>query len=54
MRLGLDLVILLLRDDAYGFIRWKQQAMDFPDFGMDFGNPDFVKYVWPSKCTQLN
>ncbi len=45
VRLGLDLVILLLRDDAYGFIRWKQQGMDFPDFGMDFGNPDFVKYA---------
>lgn len=45
VRLGLDLVILLLRDDAYGFIRWKQQAMNFPDFAMDFGNPDFVQYA---------
>lgn len=45
VRLGLDLVILLLRDDAYGFIRWKQQAMNFPDFAMDFGNPDFVAYA---------
>jgi acetolactate synthase-1/2/3 large subunit len=45
VRLGLDMVILVLRDDAYGFIRWKQQGMNFPDFGMDFGNPDFVKYA---------
>ena len=45
VRLGMDLVILLLRDDAYGFIRWKQQAMKFPDFAMDFGNPDFVAYA---------
>lgn len=45
VRLELNLVILLLRDDGYGFIRWKQQHDDFPDFGMGFGNPDFVKYA---------
>ncbi len=45
VRLGLDLVILLIRDDGYGFIRWKQAGDDFPDFGMDFGNPDFVAYA---------
>jgi len=45
VRLGLDLVVLVLRDDAYGFIRWKQQGMGFSDYGMDFGNPDFVKYA---------
>ena len=45
VRLGLDLVVLLLRDDAYGFIRWKQTGMGFEDYGMEFGNPDFVKYA---------
>jgi acetolactate synthase-1/2/3 large subunit len=45
VRLGLDLVVLVLRDGAYGFIRWKQQDMDFADFAMDFGNPDFVRYA---------
>ena len=25
-------------------IRWKQEADGFPDFGMTFGNPDFVAY----------
>lgn len=45
VRLGMDLVILLLRDDGYGMIHWKQRAMGFPDFGLDFGNPDFVKYA---------
>lgn len=45
VRLGLDLVILLLRDDGYGFIRWKQSGMGFADFGMSFGNPDFVAYA---------
>jgi len=45
VRLGLDLVVLLIRDDAYGFIRWKQAGEGFDDFGMDFGNPDFVVYA---------
>lgn len=45
VRLGLDLVVLLLRDDAYGMIKWKQAHMDFPNFGMDMGNPDFIAYA---------
>lgn len=45
VRLKLDLVILLLRDDAYGMIRWKQAEMGYPDYGMVFGNPDFVKFA---------
>ncbi|GAA4323207.1 acetolactate synthase large subunit [Pigmentiphaga soli] len=45
VRLGLDLVVLLIEDGAYGMIRWKQSVEHFPDFGMTFGNPDFVKYA---------
>ncbi|TPL61398.1 acetolactate synthase large subunit [Mesorhizobium sp. B2-4-2] len=45
VRLKLNLVVLLLEDHAYGMIRWKQAVDDFPDFGMTFGNPDFVKYA---------
>jgi acetolactate synthase-1/2/3 large subunit len=45
VRLGLHLVILVLRDDAYGMIKWKQADMKFPDFGLDYGNPDFVRYA---------
>ncbi|MFC4526853.1 acetolactate synthase large subunit [Dyella halodurans] len=45
VRLKLDLVILLLRDDAYGMIRWKQAEMGFSDYGMVFGNPDFVAFA---------
>jgi acetolactate synthase-1/2/3 large subunit len=26
-------------------IRWKQAASNFPDFGLTFSNPDFVKYA---------
>ncbi len=45
VRLGLNLVVLILQDNAYGMIRWKQAADDFPDFGLTFGNPDFVRYA---------
>ena len=45
VRLGLSLVVLILDDGAYGMIRWKQAVDSFPDFGMTFGNPDFVKYA---------
>ena len=45
IRLSLNLTILLLNDNAYGFIKWKQQNMGFAEFGMELGNPDFVKYI---------
>jgi len=45
VRLKLNLVILILEDFAYGMIRWKQAVDGFPDFGLTFGNPDFVKYA---------
>ena len=45
VRLGIDLTVLVLRDDAYGMIKWKQEDEAYPNFGMDLGNPDFVKYA---------
>jgi acetolactate synthase-1/2/3 large subunit len=45
VRLKLNLVILVIEDNAYGMIRWKQAVDEFPDFGMTFGNPNFVKYA---------
>jgi acetolactate synthase-1/2/3 large subunit len=45
VRLKLNLVVLILEDSAYGMIRWKQAVDDFPDFGLTFDNPDFVKYA---------
>ena len=45
VRLGVDLTVLVLRDDAYGMIKWKQTGMGFDNFGLDYGNPDFVKYA---------
>jgi len=45
VRLKLNLVVLILEDSAYGMIRWKQAVDHFPDFGLTFGNPDFVRYA---------
>jgi acetolactate synthase-1/2/3 large subunit len=45
VRLKLDLVVLIIQDDAYGMIRWKQAVDNFADWGLAFGNPDFVKYA---------
>ncbi|MDO6692256.1 acetolactate synthase large subunit [Aliiglaciecola sp. 3_MG-2023] len=45
VRLDLHIVVIILRDDAYGMIKWKQAHMSFDNFGLDYGNPDFVKYA---------
>src|SRR5271166_2240559 len=45
VRLKLNLVVVVIEDGAYGMIRWKQAIDKFADFGMTFGNPDFVKYA---------
>jgi acetolactate synthase-1/2/3 large subunit len=44
-RLGLNLVVLILQDNAYGMIRWKQAVDGYADFGLTFNNPDFVAYA---------
>lgn len=45
VRLGLHIVVVILCDNAYGMIKWKQVNMGLKDFGLDYGNPDFVKYA---------
>jgi acetolactate synthase-1/2/3 large subunit len=45
VRIGLNLVVLVIRDNSYGMIRWKQYGMGLPDFGLEYGNPDFVMYA---------
>jgi acetolactate synthase-1/2/3 large subunit len=45
VRLKLNLVVVVLNDGAFGMIRWKQEVDSFPDFGLTFGNPDFVRYA---------
>ncbi len=45
VRMGLDLVVIILTDNAYGMIKWKQEGVGFENFGLDFNNPDFVQYA---------
>ncbi|HMK59899.1 MAG TPA: acetolactate synthase large subunit [Dissulfurispiraceae bacterium] len=45
LRYKVPLTVLILNDNAFGFIKWKQQSKDFPSFALDYSNPDFVKYA---------
>ena len=45
VRLGLNLIVIILNDSSYGMIKWKQANMEFSNFGLDFGNLDFVQYA---------
>jgi len=45
VRIGLNLVVIILNDSSYGMIKWKQEGMGFENFGLDYKNPDFVKYA---------
>lgn len=42
IRLKLDLVVVIVNDNGYGMIKWKQGSMGLEDYGLSFGNPDFV------------
>ena len=45
VRLNLSLVVLILNDNSYGMIRWKEAGSGFEDWGLEYNNPDFVKYA---------
>jgi len=45
LRYNVPLVVLVLNDNAYGFIKWEQQSKGFQSFALDYSNPDFVKYA---------
>ncbi|TCS78404.1 acetolactate synthase large subunit [Pectinatus cerevisiiphilus] len=44
-RLGTNFVTLIFNDSSYGLIKWKQQAQYNHTYGVDFTNPDFVKFA---------
>jgi acetolactate synthase-1/2/3 large subunit len=52
-RLGLAFVVLVMRDDGYGVIRWKQQKRFGRTAGVDLGNPDFVALAEAFGCLGL-
>ncbi len=45
VRLKLDLVVLVINNNGFGMIEWEQQEKKYTPFGLDFKNPDFVKYI---------
>ena len=45
VRLKQHLIVLVINDNSFGMIRWKQADHGFEDFGMACENPDFVKYA---------
>ena len=45
IRYRIPIVVLLLNDNAYGFVKMKQRILNLENFGMDLSNPDFVKYA---------
>jgi acetolactate synthase I/II/III large subunit len=45
IRLKLNLTVVILNDNAFGMIKWKQKHMGFENFNLDYHNPNFVKYA---------
>ncbi|MEA2621517.1 MAG: acetolactate synthase large subunit [Chloroflexota bacterium] len=44
-RVGVNITVVVWRDDGYGLIDWKQRNEFGRPFGIEFGNPDLVKYA---------
>ncbi|MCX2930997.1 acetolactate synthase large subunit [Mycobacterium sp. CVI_P3] len=45
VRLGLDLIVVVFNDNGLGMIAMKQKADGFANYGVAFGNPDFVEFA---------
>ncbi|HET6514066.1 MAG TPA: acetolactate synthase large subunit [Thermodesulfovibrionales bacterium] len=45
VRLNIPIVALIVNDNGFGFIKWKQERMGFPSYGLDYSNPDFARYA---------
>jgi acetolactate synthase-1/2/3 large subunit len=45
LRCGIPVVTLILNDNAFGFVKWEQQAKGFTNFALDLGNPDFSRFA---------
>lgn len=45
IRLKLNLVVLIVNDNGFGMIKWKQQGVKFDNYALEFSNPDFVKFA---------
>ena len=45
LRIGTPIIIVIWNDNGYGLIKWHQVRRFGRSHGVDFGNPDFVKYA---------
>lgn len=45
VRLGLHLILVILRDNGFGVVRWNQLTRFGRESGVSFGNPDLVKFA---------
>ncbi|MEE8575078.1 MAG: acetolactate synthase large subunit, partial [Thermodesulfobacteriota bacterium] len=45
VRIGTPIVVIIWNDSSYGLIKWKQEVTFKRTSGIDFANPDFVKYA---------
>jgi acetolactate synthase-1/2/3 large subunit len=45
VRVGANITVVVWRDDGYGLIDWKQRTEFGRPFGVEFGNPDLVRYA---------
>ena len=45
VRLGLSIVIVILHDDSYGLIKWKEMDHYGSSCFVDYGDPDFVAFA---------
>lgn len=45
IRLGTNFVTLIFNDSNYGLIKWKQENQYNHSYGVNFTNPDFVKFA---------
>lgn len=50
VRLGLNFVVLIFHDSAYGLIKWKQMDQYGENHHVTFSNPDFVRLAEAMNC----
>ncbi len=50
LRIGTPIVVLILNDESYGLIKWKQQEQFGTTACVDFTNPDFKLYAESMNC----
>ncbi len=45
LRYQIPVVVLVVNDNAFGFVKWEQANKGFKGFALDYSNPDFARYA---------